>query len=153
MRAHLWPWINCIRRQSAERTIMRKTVVLSFLTLVLAIAAGCTRPAGGPAVEPTDTPTPVTAEPATPAASSMALECTAIVRMTPEQAGAAIAAAGMPVNWRFQHTLADGTTVADLVTTVPDGVVVDVLINGGQAFVFVADPADPAAERSDQPTC
>jgi hypothetical protein len=73
--------------------------------------------------------------------------------MSPQEAGEVLSAAGLGVSWRLQHTLPDGTMVADIVGAVPDGTVVDLMVADGQAFIFVAPEGDPAAKRPDHPSC
>jgi hypothetical protein len=75
------------------------------------------------------------------------------VKKTPHDASAALTTAGFQISWRSVHTTSDGTAVADVVTAMPAGQIIDVILDGSNATVFVAEPQDPAAKSPEPPTC
>lgn len=89
----------------------------------------------------------------TSAAATTGLDCVGLVRLAPEAAAEMLSATGHSVSWRLVHTTSDGASVADIVQTAPEGVVVDIVIVEDDAIVFVADPGDPAAASPPPPAC
>lgn len=72
---------------------------------------------------------------------------------TPVQAAAALEAAGYRVLWRRVHTTAEGVALSDAVTGPVVGTIVDILLGSPDAYLFVADPADPASRSPGPPHC
>lgn len=81
------------------------------------------------------------------------VDCDSLVDAAPAEAGAALEDEGYSVSWRSVQTASDGTAVADVEASIPPGRIVDIIIEGNQAVVFVADSEDPAAASPDPPTC
>jgi hypothetical protein len=61
--------------------------------------------------------------------------------------------AGYSITWRSVQTRSDGTVSADVETSPPPGRIVDVILEGDQAVVFVADEEDPAAASPGPASC
>jgi len=123
---------------------------VSLATLVLLAAiAGCSGPGASPEVA-TPSASPVLT---VRASTTVAFDCLALVAKAPKDAAAALRSASFQVSWRFVHTITDGTAVADVVTQPPAGRIVDIILDGVVATVFVADPEDPAALSPEPPTC
>lgn len=150
-RVHARPGLASSSGDTRGGIRLRKIAVPALLALAVAVSA-CTRPPAGSAVPGVEEPPAST--PGVVTSASTGLDCAAIVEMSPREAAAAIARAGLTVSWRLQHTLPDGTMAADVVTGTPDGsVVFDVVLDGTKAFVFVAPPGDSAGARPKHPSC
>jgi hypothetical protein len=85
--------------------------------------------------------------------SALGIDCPDLVARPPDQAAAALAAAGFHLSWRHVHTAPDGTSFADVVSVAPSGRIVDIILDGMDATIFVANPTDPAAQSPGPPTC
>ena len=123
------------------------------LAMVAALVSGC-RPTG---TSPSQTAaTGVGSSQPTAVASHVApIDCPALGAKPPTEAAASLEAAGYNVFWRRVHTAADGTTLNDIVSQPPAGVIADIALDTvrGEAYIFVADPADPAAHSRSSPHC
>lgn len=116
--------------------------------IVLALAA-CS---GGGESQAGATPATSTAA-SMPASASVALDCLALVAKSPHAAAAALKMQGLQVSWRAVHTTSDGTAVADVTVLPPAGRIIDIILDGSEATIFVADPHDLAAQSPAPPTC
>lgn len=81
------------------------------------------------------------------------VDCESIADAAPERAGEVLEEAGYTVSWRSVQTASDGTTIADVETSAPPGRIVDIILDGDQAIIFVADSEDPAAASPSPPIC
>ena len=81
------------------------------------------------------------------------VDCQAILAMTPAQAVATLEAAGWTVSWRLEHTLADGSSASDIVSEMPEGTLVNLVLQDGAAIVFVAPTGDPILENTGGNSC
>lgn len=81
------------------------------------------------------------------------VDCESIAGEAPERAGEALEEAGYSVSWRSVQTASDGTAIADVETSAPPGRVVDIILEGDQAVILVAESGDPAASSPGPPTC
>ncbi len=98
--------------------------------------------------------TPVMLTPsAASAPTAPPVDCAAVARLSPGDAEKALVSAGFAVHWRVVRTLEDRSAVADVVTAVPEGVIVDVVLEPGLAVVFVTPPGDPAGSSPPPPAC
>jgi hypothetical protein len=120
---------------------------LAASLVLLMFLAGCR--GGGPSAA-TANPSPDETLGPSP---TLAFDCPVLVSETPQDAAAALKTAGFQISWRAVHTTSDGTPVADVVTVIPTGRIIDIILDGPNATVFVADPQDPAAQSPEPPTC
>ena len=121
------------------------------LIVALMTATACARPAGTAGSQGT---------PGARAAGKSAVvdfQCPAVLEMTPPEAGAFLEAHGYEVLWRMEITT--GVTgelheaVSEVVTQPSEGVITDVAVAGGTAWVFVSPAGDPNTERGDETQC
>lgn len=83
--------------------------------------------------------------------------CPSVLQMTPAEAGAFLEAHGYEVFWRMEITtdveggLQQG--VSEVVTQPSEGVITDVTVTGGSAWVFVSPAGDLVTQRDDDSAC
>jgi hypothetical protein len=149
-RGHADGWMSRCRDTRRNRRQAAWSVALGALMLLV---SAC-RPAGaGPSG--TTSQSLSSAEPTAVASHVGTVDCTALASESPTEAAAALEAAGYQVFWRHVHTAPDGTTYNDVVSQPPSGVTADIALDRarGDAYVFVADPTDPAAHARGSPHC
>ena len=83
-----------------------------------------------------------TPAPSAPSRTLATVDCGEVVGMTPEEAGVYLAERGYSVSWRLERTTEAGP-VAEVVSTAPEGVITDMLVEDGEAIVFVTPADDP----------
>jgi hypothetical protein len=132
-----------VRRHTDRRTLRR------YAPLVLFVLLAACRAAGGASV--VSTPSPQLSLTSRP--SPVAVDCPALLDKTPQDAAATLTTAGYEVSWRAVHTMADGTAVADVVKAVPAGKIIDIILDGASATIFVANQQDPVAKSPEPATC
>jgi len=143
-------------RRGHVNGVLRRVGATISLVLLLTASSACASPTAAPdSGAQTGLPPPYPSASAIPSTwlDPAKVDCQAIAHLAPAPAAKALAAVGFTVNWRLQHTLADGSTAADIVMATPEGAIVDIILNGSVAIVFVAPPGDPAGDAPPPPTC
>lgn len=145
------------QRWSSSRRVLGAWLLAATFLLV---TGGCRRAgqastaAGPPSIGsgPIPTASSATASFRSPLAAA---DCLRMESKTPGDASLELQAAGYRVNWRVVHTSPDGTLFTDLSTQPPSGLIVDIGLDRerGEAFIFAADPSDPAAKDVGPPRC
>lgn len=123
--------------------------IVAAVVATVIVSAGCR--IGQPSTQQARGETEALASPSSTLADSV--DCDSLVDAAPAEAGDALEDEGYSVSWRSVQTASDGTAVADVEASIPPGRIVDIIIEGNQAVVFVADSEDPAAASPDPPTC
>jgi len=113
------------------------------------VSAGCS--VREPSPPPTTRATEATADAGN--AGTNSVKCDSLLDAAPDEAGRALEEAGYAISWRLVQTKSDGTTSADVETSPPPGRIVDIILEGDQAVVFVAAEEDPAAASPGPLTC
>lgn len=125
-------------RRSIDRRVRPQAWGRVLLALLVALVApGCGVPTDAPQTQ-----------------EGVDLRCEGMIGLPPSRINEELATAGLAITWRYEHTTAEGSIVSDVVTSVPAGVVTDVILNGNQAIVVVVPEGDPAlADAPEEFSC